>query len=357
MFKHFTLFSVSLAALVFISGCQSTKPEPAKMPEIEPVIPQSVEIELPKPGPPIAQPNEIDIEKIEPDEPEIPRSEPNEPEIVVAEPNELEPDKPQPGPVVSFHDKCLYIFSNFVNDRGMVNYKELRRKRYKIRELLDEFAELDPSEYNRWTKEDKIAFWLNAYNVQMLKIIVDNYPIKSSRWGRIVWGPKSIRNIPPTLTVGVSKWDRYKFIVMDEQFTLSEIERRFFHKEFDEPRVFFALSQASLSGPPSRNEPYYGYKLYEQLNDQVKKILSSLRAFKIDRENQKVYLSAIFQPDWQGKHFIPTYGTAKKFKDKEQSVRAVLNFTTRYISREDVYFLETGNYSVNYINFNWNLNE
>ena len=267
-----------------------------------------------------------------------------------AEPPKVEPPTPKPVPTVSFHDKCANILNNFVDDKAMVDYKMLKRNRLELKTLLDEFDNLDPNEYNSWTKEDKIAFWLNAYNIQMLKIITNNYPIRSSRIRRVFWPPTSIRHIP-----GI--WDKYKFLVMDEQFTLTEIEQRFFRREFGEPRVFLAISHASLSSPPLRNEPYYGHKLYKQLDDQAKRFLSSPLAFRIDRKKQIVYLSAIFQPTWHGSEFISKYGTDKKFKDQQPAVRAVLNFATNYISERDVSFLEVENYSIKYISYDWRLNE
>ena len=184
----------------------------------------------------------------------------------------------------------------------------------------------------------------------MLNIIISNYPIEASRWLTILYGPYSIRHIK-----GI--WTKYKFIVMDEEFTLSEVERRFFRKAFDDPRVFLALSRASLSSPPLRSEPYYGYKLDEQLNNQVKKFLSSPNGLRINRDEQAVYLSAIFESTWHGKDFISKFGTDKKFKDQQSATRAVLNFITNYISAEDAHFLEVGNYSVKFMKYDWTLND
>jgi hypothetical protein len=308
MVKSFTVFTALLIVSIFITGCSQVTPEPVKSPAAEP----------PKVKPPNAEPLEV----------ESPNSQPPEHKLA-----EAKPPQPSSVPAVAFHDKCADILNNFVDHKGKVDYKTLKRKRVKLKKLLDEFDELDPNEYNSWSKEDKISFWINAYNVQMLKIIVENYPIKSSRVLRLLWPPNSIRHIR-----GI--WNKYKFIVMDEQFTLSEMESRFFRQEFDEPRVFFALSQASLSGPPLRNEPYYGHKLYEQLDDQAKRFFSNPLAFRIDRNTHTVHLSAILQPAWYGAEF-----------------RAVLNFITNYLSEQDVYFLETGNYSVEYISYNWTLNE
>jgi hypothetical protein len=234
----------------------------------------------------------------------------------------------------------------------MVDYKALRRKRLELKALQDEFDNLDPNEYSSWPRADKIAFWINAYNIQMLKIITDNYPIESSRLLRVLpgWGPKSILHIK-----GI--WTDYKFLVMDEEFTLADADKRFFRKEFDDPRIFFAISRASLSGPPLRNEPYYGKKLNKQLDDQVQRFLSSPNAFRIDKEEQKVYLSALFQKTEYGQEFITKYSIDRKFKDLQPATRAVLNFITSYISERDVSFLEVGNYTVRYIRYDWTIND
>jgi hypothetical protein len=165
-----------------------------------------------------------------------------------------------------------------------------------------------------------------------------------------LWGPDSIRHID-----GI--WDKYKFIAMKEQFTLKEFEQRFFRNEFGDPRVFFAMSCASISGPPLRNEPYYGPRLNEQLDGQVGKFLASPVAFRIDRQKRIVYLSSLFHPTWFGKEFVTAYGTDKKFKDQPPYLRAVLNFVANYLSEQDRAFLETENYSVQYITYNWTLND
>ncbi|MGD8787242.1 MAG: DUF547 domain-containing protein, partial [Phycisphaerales bacterium] len=284
---------------------------------------------------------------IEPDEASFTTNEP-----IKVEPDNIEPDEPKSNSATAFHEKCADILKNYVDEQGMVNYQTLRRKRLSLINLLNEFNNLDPNVYKSWSKEDKIAFWLNAYNIQMLKIITENYPIRSSRILRLYpgWGPNSIMHIK-----GI--WTNYKFLVMDEEFTLSEIDKRFFRKEFDDPRIFFAISRASLSSPPLRNEPYYGHKLNEQLEDQTRRFLSSPLAFRIDKENQSVYLSSLFQSSSYGKEFIDKFTIDRKFKEQDRTIRAVLNFITNYVSRDDVSFLEVGNYSVKFIKYDWTIND
>jgi hypothetical protein len=345
MSKRLVVFITSITILVIIAGC------PPEKPDITPPKTEPNEVEPSK-----AEPNEVDPAKAEPNEVDPAKTEPNEVDPTKAEPNEVEHPKPKPPTKVSFHDKCAPILKKFVNNKGMVDYRKLKLKRLELTQLLTQFARLDPNEYNSWPKEDKIAFWINAYNIKMLKIIVYNYPIKSYPLLRPFpgWGPNSIQHIDKRIG-GIGK---QKLMVMGEEFTLSAVERLFFREKFDEPRVFFAISGACLSSPPLRNEPYYGHKLYKQLDDQTKKFLAGPHAFKINRDKQRVYLSTIFQPTtWYGKDFISKYGTDKKFKDQQPAIRAVLNFLTNYISRQDVSFLELKNYSVKYITYDWRLND
>jgi len=249
------------------------------------------------------------------------------------------------------HSKFDQILKEYVDDKGLVDYNSIAEDR-RFAEYMESLAGARVEEFSR---DGQLAFWINAYNMQLLKIIVDNYPINSSWFERVFWWPPtSIRYI----NEDIGGIDKQKFTVKNEEFTLARIEDRFFRKEFDEPRVIFALSSASHSSPPLRNEPYYGHSLYKQLEDQVKKFLSSTKyGFKIDKEKKRVYLSALLDPTWYGKDFISKYATNKRFKDKAPAVRAVLNFVTKYIPKQNVFFLERENYSVRYMDYDWRLND
>ena len=317
------------------------KPEPVK-------IEQTVQPEPNTPTAPVADPNTPAAQPVEPNTQQAVT-----PKLVQAETYSA---KLQPAPPVTnstathLFDQVTEFLKKYVNQDGMVDYKALSHKKMEMVKLLEEFRKLDRNEYNSWSKDDKLAFWINGYNLNFLKIIVDNYPIESNRMLRLFWPPNSIRHIK-----GI--WDEHKFIIMDEEFTLQEIDQRFLQKEFSEPLAFFAISYASVSGTPLRNEAYCGRNLSTQFDDQVKKFLAGQHAFKIDKENQKVYLSSILNSTWYGNQFIAKYGTDLKFKQQEPAVRAILNFLTKYVSPQDVDYLETGNYTVEFLRYDWTLND
>jgi len=368
MAKSLVFFIISLVVLVFIGSCTSIEPKSVESPKvnsfepesagIEPNRTESVEIEpelieTDKTVPFQAEADDIEPVYIEPNEVELPEpagSEPNSTEPVKAD--KAEPGDLKPEPPVSFLGEYADILTEFVNDKGLVDYKGLRRERYELGILLQEFSKLDPGEYESWPKEDRIAFWINVYNLQKLKVVTDNYPIQpASRILTIFYrGTNNIRHIEKNIA-------GHKFLVMDEEFTFAAIEKRFFRGEFDDPRIFFAITSACLSSPPLRNEPYYGYKLGEQLDDQAKRFLSGPLAFSIDRAGKKVYLSALFQLSWYGREFIAKFAIDRKFKDQPPDTRAVLNFITNYISKRDVSFLETKNYVIKYMTYDWSIND
>ena len=259
-------------------------------------------------------------------------------------------DEGETATLAGFYQEYAKILQGYVREDGRVDYSSLRRKRLRLKHLLNEPDELDPNVYQGWPQEERLAFWINTYNLKMLDVIVRNYPIQSSWWLRLTWPPSDIRHIG-----GI--WSDYRFIVMDEEFTLAEVERRLFRKTFGDPRAFLAITYPVRSGPNLRRTPYRGPDLDRQLDEQVRAFLSSDKGFHIDREKAVVHLSALLKPSWRGKEFVGRYGTSKKFKNHPAETRAVLNFLTQYISQEDVYYLEVENYTLAYMNFDWRLND
>jgi hypothetical protein len=285
---------------------------------------------------------------VEPNTP--PATEPNEPVATHAEPNEPTSNQGRTAAVPSAIEGYAALLRDHVHEDGPVDFSSLHRRRLEIKQVLMRLGELDPNTYAAWSNDEKLAFWINAYNLKMLEIITRNYPIESSWWLRLTWPPSDIRHI-----AGI--WTDYKFLVMDEEFTLAEVERRFFHRTFGDPRVYLAITYGGRSGPSLRRQPYQTENLGRQLDDQVKAFLSSPYGFRIDRREMAVSLSALFKPTWRGKEFVARYGTDRKFKDRDPETRAVLNFIAGYLPRDDAYFLEVENYRIEYMSFDWRLND
>lgn len=240
------------------------------------------------------------------------------------------------------------VLSRFVDDRGMVDYRGLITERELLDSFVDTLASLSPSVYDDWSESDKIAFLINAYNGLTLLAVIDHYPIEPSGVSGLVFPDNSIRQIP-----GV--WDEITFTIMGEPWTLDRIEHDTLRVDFDEPRIHLALVCAAMGCPPLRNEPYAGDRLDSQLDDQSNIFLSNSQKFTIDREKEVVSLSSIFK--WFGEDFIPSYGTDDLFTDHNKEDRAVLNYIVTHLGDADRSFLENKSYRIEYLPYDWTLNE
>lgn len=240
------------------------------------------------------------------------------------------------------------VLKAYVDDRGLVDYRRLKADHQRLDVFVQAVAALDPHTYEQWSNAEKIAFWINAYNALTVKAIVSHYPIKPRFGFSLIYPKNSIRQIP-----GV--WDELTFEVMGRAMTLDEIEHDVLRAKFHEPRIHMALVCAAMGCPPLRNEPYVGDRLDEQLDDQARRFLSNPGKFRIDRRRGLVYLSSIFK--WFGSDFVNQYGTDERFPGHRREERAVLHFISRYLDPADREYLEKGAYKIEYLDYDWSLNE
>ena len=240
------------------------------------------------------------------------------------------------------------VLKAYVNVEGLVDYKSLKADRMRLDRFNASSAKHPRAAYEEWTENEKIAFWINAYNSLTLQAIIDHYPIEASFIGSFRFPDDSIRQIP-----GV--WDKLEFKAMGRPMTLDEIEHETLRVEFNEPRIHLALVCASMSCAVLRTEPYTGERLSAQLDEQTRRFLQRPKNFRIDRDNNRVHLSSLFK--WYGKDFVKTYGTDTGYEGHDRIERAVLNFSSNYLGDSDRSYLRDRRYGIKYLDYDWSLNE
>lgn len=252
----------------------------------------------------------------------------------------------QPDP--NFYDAYANTLKLYVNEQGMVDYGELKKNHSGLVSFLSKIAQLDGSKLEKWSDNDKIAFWLNAYNAFTLRTIVDHYPIRARSLTSLIFPENSIQQIP-----GV--WAGNKFDVIGQQMTLDRIEHKILRVQFNEPRIHMALVCASIGCPMLRNEPYTGDKLGSQLDDQTRKFLSNPQKFKIDKAGNTVYLSSIF--NWFDEDFLVKYSPKDEIPGRSRKDSAVLGFIASYVDKNDRGYVHSGKYKIKFLKYDWSLNE
>ncbi|MEW5979649.1 MAG: DUF547 domain-containing protein [Acidobacteriota bacterium] len=238
------------------------------------------------------------------------------------------------------------LLSAHVGGDGLVDYRGLKLNREPLDRFVVGLGRLGLATYQSWDESDQIAFWINAYNALTILAVVDHYPVapEDSSGSAL----HSIREIP-----GV--WDRLPFTVLGQRLTLDQIEHETLRKHFTEPRIHVALVCAARSCPPLRNEPYEGDKLEEQLDDQARRFLSSRWGLDIDPEAKRVRLSSIFQ--WYGEDFVSVYESEEVTSGRTPAERSVLNFVSGYLDPPRRQYLLKAQYLVEYLDYDWSLNE
>lgn len=227
------------------------------------------------------------------------------------------------GPVVS-HEKWTALLKKHVKADGLVDYKGFINDKAELQAYLDIISKDAPAK--NWSENDKIAYWLNAYNAFTVKLIVDNYPVKS------------IKDLGPANQIIFvnTPWDKKFFKIGGRTMTLNNIEHRILRNQFTEPRIHFALNCASMSCPKLRAEAYEGVVLDKQLTEQATGFLSDTSRNVVDASNPK--LSSIF--NWYG-------GDMKKW-----SKLSLIQYINKY---SPIQINENAN--IDYLKYDWNLNE
>ncbi len=193
--------------------------------------------------------------------------------------------------------------------------------------LLKDLASFNPETLDN--REDKMAFWINVYNIAAIKTLVDHYPVDSIRSRKINW-------------LGLP-WDRKAIRVGGKEYSLGQIENDILLATFQDLRIHLGINCASVSCVNLAPEPYRGNTLSKQIEEQGKQFLADpQKGLRIDREKKIIYLSQIFKFDQ---------------KDFDKLGGGALNFILSYLSPQDRGLIQKEQFSIDYLDYDWKSND
>jgi len=144
-------------------------------------------------------------------------------------------------------DAFLAKYVDAKNPSGInrVNYKAVSPEdRKSLEDYLGRLQAVPISGYNR---NEQKAYWINLYNTETVKVILDHYPVASIRKVKI----------PPGLfTIG--PWDGKVVTVEGEKLSLNDIEHRVLRPIWKDPKIHYAVNCASLGCPNLSPVAYTG---------------------------------------------------------------------------------------------------
>ena len=177
---------------------------------------------------------------------------------------------------------------------------------------MNELAKNSPSD--DWSKQDKLAYYINLYNAATVQLILDNYPKKSI---------KDIKN----------PWDKEWIKIGNDIFSLGQIEHKILRK-MNDPRIHFAINCASYSCPKLSNEAYTTQNIEKQLQKAAFDFINDPKKNKLSENN--LQLSNIFK--WYKEDFTQEGSLTDYIK----------SFTKVNVNSKA---------KISYLEYDWSLNE
>lgn len=214
--------------------------------------------------------------------------------------------------------------------RGM-DYASLKAKDSQaIQTLREQLGKVDTRKLN---PKERLAYWLNVYNINTVATIVDNYPVKS------------IRDIStdPVIRRNVFKKERVPY--RGRMLSLDDVEHRELRATFRDPRIHFALNAAARSCPPLRTEAYVGDRLEQQLEEQTRSFLSSPQGVRFKQDGKELDISTTQIMEWYAEDF-----------DKWGGGKAA--FIRKYVPADKQRMIDAASqFDFDYDTYDWTLNE
>lgn len=218
-----------------------------------------------------------------------------------------------------------------------VDYDGLQRDRPALKAYLASLSAVPAATFAGWSKAQRRAFLINAYNAFTLELILTKYP-----------DLKSIKDLGGLFS---SPWKQRFFTLLGESRHLDDVEHGLLRgaADYDDPRIHFAVNCASIGCPALRPEAYAAESLDQQLDDQTRRFLGDTTRNRADAEGKRLLLSPIFK--WYGDDFSRGL----------RGTRSVSQFIANYpdslgLSADDANSLRRDEWTVEFGDYDWGLN-
>jgi len=228
---------------------------------------------------------------------------------------------------------------------SQVRYAGFQQDRGALKGYLDALSKVTPQEFNGWSKAQRMAFLINAYNAFTIEKILTRYPDIRSIWdfGKFFSNPFR---------------DRF-FTLLGRASTLDQIEHETLRQPgaYDEPRVHFAVNCASVGCPMLREEAYVSRRLEAQLEEQARRFLSDRSRNRYDPGSGRLEVSRIF--DWFKEDWTSGY---RGFEGKGVPIRSREQYFAAYAAlladdpQQQKRLLEQKT-EIRFLEYDWSLND
>lgn len=213
----------------------------------------------------------------------------------------------------TFFDQADAFFKANVKN-GKVDYSSIHENPDVLNAVLANAAKISVSKSDAKNYQ---AFWINAYNLSVIKGIIDNYPTNS-----------------PLDNKGF--FDKTTYSLGGKNITLNDIEHKLLRPVFKDPRFHFVLVCGAVGCPPLISKAYLPSTLDAQLEAQTKKAING-SFLKVNAKKKRISASKIME--WYKEDFTMNGKTEIDF---------INTYRTEKVPAKS---------KLSYFEYNWNLNK
>jgi Protein of unknown function, DUF547 len=175
------------------------------------------------------------------------------------------------------------------NKQSRVDYAGFAKDRAELKKVLDALSAVPKAEFDGWSKDQRMAFLINAYNAFTVEVILTKYP--------------DLKSIKELGLFNRGPWKNEFFTLLGAKHHLDWIEHEELRPKYADPRVHAAVNCASIGCPALRNEAFTAAKLDAQLEDGMMRFLGDRTRNRV--ADGKLQVNAIFkwfQEDFEKGH-------------------------------------------------------
>lgn len=167
------------------------------------------------------------------------------------------------------------LLSAYATDDGGFRYEALRGDEASVARLRAVVAAIAAASPDGWSREQRLAFFINAYNALTVHSVLELWPVTSVMQEE-----------------GFFRERRHR--VAGREVTLDQLENEIIRgEEFAEPRIHFAVNCASVGCPPLAREPYTAEHLEQQLAASTRAYLRA--STRRSEDGSTVTISKLFE--------------------------------------------------------------
>lgn len=219
---------------------------------------------------------------------------------------------------------------------SVVDYAGMKADNAKLASYLEATSNVSQTEFNRWSKDEQLAFLINVYNAGTVDLVLSKYP--------------DINSIKDIGGMFGSPWKQDFMPLLGKTRSLDDIEHNLIRgsKRYNEPRIHFAVNCASIGCPALLNDAFTGKRLDKQLEQVTSRFLADRSRNRL--EGNTLQISPIFK--WYKEDF------ATNWRDTND----LAGFLGRYnaslgLNKTQTKALEQGKIKISYTNYDWKLND